>query len=79
VIFIYSLYVYILGNNMSTINEQRRERQEERKKIISVNSAFDQTKENIRRRTIDEARKDTPSYNQMIDEYQEQTTQQRRF
>jgi sensor domain CHASE-containing protein len=79
VIFIYSLYVYILGNNMSTINEQRRERQEERKKITSVNSAFDQTKENIRRRTIDEARKDTPSYNQMIDEYQEQTTQQRRF
>ncbi|HEY9491761.1 MAG TPA: hypothetical protein VIP56_07230, partial [Nitrososphaeraceae archaeon] len=70
---------YILGNNMSTINEQRRERQEERKKITSVNSAFDQTKENIRRRTIDEARKDTPSYNQMIDEYQEQTTQQRRF
>ena len=64
---------------MSTINEQRRERQEERKKIISVNSAFDQTKENIRRRTIDESRKDTPSYNQMIDEYQEQTTQQRRF
>ena len=64
---------------MSTINEQRRERQEERKKITSVNSAFDQTKENIRRRTIDEARKDIPSYNQMIDEYQEQTTQQRHF
>jgi hypothetical protein len=64
---------------MSTINEQRREIQEETKKITSDNSAFDQTKENIRRRTIDESRKDTPSYNQMIDEYQEQTTQQRRF
>ena len=64
---------------MSTINEQRRERQEGTKKITSVNSAFDQTKENIRRRTIDESRKDTPSYNQMIDEYQEQTSQQRRF
>ena len=64
---------------MSTINEQRRERQEETKKITSINSAFDQTKENIRRRTIDKARKDTPSYNQMIDEYQEQTIQQRRF
>ena len=64
---------------MSTINEQRRQKQEETKTITSANSALDQTKENIRRRTIDEARKDVSSYNQMIDEYQEQTSQQRRF
>ena len=42
---------------------------------------LDQTKENIRRRTTttDEERKDIPSYTQMVDEYQDQTFQQRRF
>jgi hypothetical protein len=54
---------------MSTINEQRREKQEETKTITSVNAI----------RKTDEAGKDNPSYTQMIDEYQEQTFQQRRF
>jgi hypothetical protein len=52
---------------------------EETMTITSVNRALDRTKENVRRRTIDEARKNTPSYDQMIDEYQDQTFQQRRF
>jgi hypothetical protein len=65
---------------MSTVNEQRREKQEETKTIRSVNRALDQNKEHVRRRTTTyEARKDTPSYDQMIDEYQDQTFQQRRF
>ena len=64
---------------MSTINEQRREKQEETTTITPINRAVDQTKEIIRRTTIDEARKDTPSYTQMIDEYKKQTFQQRRF
>lgn len=65
---------------MSTSNEQRIEKQEETKTITSVNRALDHTKENIRRRTTtDEATKDTPSYTQMIDEYQDQTFQQRHF
>ena len=46
----------------------------------SVNTTLDHVKENIRiRTTTDEARKDTPGYAQMVDEYQEQTFQQRRF
>ena len=59
----------MLRNKMSTINEQRREKREETKTITSVNAI----------RKIDEAGKDNPSYTQMIDEYQEQTFQQRRF
>ena len=64
---------------MSTTNEQRIEKQEETKTITPINRAVDQTKEIIRSTTIDEARKDTPSYTQMIDEYKKQTFQQRRF
>jgi hypothetical protein len=64
---------------MSTTNEQRIEKQEETTTITSINRAVDQTKEIIRRTTIDEARKDSPSYTQMIDEYKKQTFQQRRF
>jgi hypothetical protein len=64
---------------MSTTNEQRIEKQEETTTITPINRAVDQTKEIIRRTTIDEARKDTPSYTQMIDEYKKQTFQQRRF
>jgi hypothetical protein len=56
---------------MSTIKEQQEQQQ-------SVNTTLDQTKENARR-TIDEARKHVSSYTQMIDEYQDQTFQQRRF
>lgn len=56
---------------MSTTNEQEEQQQ-------SVNTTLDQTKGNARR-TIGEARKDSPSYTQMIDEYQDQTFQQRRF
>jgi predicted dithiol-disulfide oxidoreductase (DUF899 family) len=58
---------------MSTTKEQQEQQQ-------SVNTTLDQTKENARRRTtINEARKDIPGYTQIIDEYQEQTFQQRRF
>jgi hypothetical protein len=58
---------------MSTTKEQQEQQQ-------SVNTTLDQTKENARRRTtIDEGRKDIPSYTQMIVEYQDQTFQQRRF
>jgi hypothetical protein len=64
---------------MSTTNEQRIEKQEETTTITPINRAVDQTEEIIRRTTIDEARKDTPSYTQMIDEYKKQTFQQRRF
>jgi hypothetical protein len=56
---------------MSTTKEQQQQQQ-------SVNTTLDKTTENARR-TIDEARKDIPSYTQMIVEYQEQTFQQRRF
>jgi hypothetical protein len=56
---------------MSTTKEQQEQQQ-------SVNTTLDQTTENTRRK-IDEARKDIPSYTQMIVEYQEQTFQQRRF
>jgi hypothetical protein len=63
---------------MSTTNEQRIEKQETTT-ITPINRAVDQTEEIIRRTTIDEARKDTPSYTQMIDEYKKQTFQQRRF
>jgi hypothetical protein len=59
----------MLRNKMSTINEQRREKQEETKTITSVNAI----------RKTDEAGKDSPSYTQMIDEYKKQTFQQRRF
>jgi hypothetical protein len=64
---------------MSTTNEQRIEKQEETTTITPINRAVDQTKEIIRSTTIDEARKDSPSYTQMIDEYKKQTFQQRRF
>jgi hypothetical protein len=64
---------------MSTTNEQRIEKQEETTTITSINRAADQTEEIIRSTTIDEARKDSPSYTQMIDEYKKQTFQQRRF
>ena len=57
---------------MSTTKEQQEQQQQ------SVNTTLNQTTENARR-TIDEARKDIPSYTQMIVEYQEQTFQQRRF
>jgi F0F1-type ATP synthase membrane subunit b/b' len=57
---------------MSTTKEQQQQQQQ------SVNTTLDKTTENARR-TIDEARKDIPSYTQMIVEYQEQTFQQRRF
>jgi hypothetical protein len=58
---------------MSTTNEQQEQQQ-------SVNTTLDQTKENaIIRTATNEARKDIPSYTQMIVEYQDQTFQQRRF
>jgi hypothetical protein len=57
---------------MSTTKERQEQQQQ------SVNTTLDQIKGNARR-TIDEARKDIPSYTQMIDEYQDQTFQQRRF
>jgi hypothetical protein len=56
---------------MSTTKEQQEQQQ-------SVNTTLDQTKGNART-TIGEARKDIPSYTQMIVEYQDQTFQQRRF
>ena len=57
---------------MSTTKERQEQQQ-------SVNTTLDQTKENVRRRTIDEARKHVSSYTQMIVEYQDQTFQQRHF
>ena len=51
---------------MSTTKERQEQQQ-------SVNTILDQIKGNARRRTIYEARKDIPSYTQMIDEYQDQT------
>jgi hypothetical protein len=62
---------------MSTTKEQCREK-EETTPATSASGALDQTIDNIRR-TTDEASKDIPSYTQMIDEYQDQTFQQRRF
>jgi hypothetical protein len=63
-----------------SLTKEQQEQQREIKTITSVNRALDHVKENIRiRTTTDEARKDTPGYTQMIDEYQDQTFQQRRF
>jgi hypothetical protein len=63
-----------------SLTKEQQEQQREIKTITSVNRALDHVKESIRiRTTTDEARKDTPGYAQMVDEYQEQTFQQRRF
>ena len=68
-------YMHIIENKMPTTKEQRREKEE-----TTTIRASDQTKEIIRRTTTkDEERTDTPSYTQMVDEYQDQTFQQRRF
>jgi hypothetical protein len=67
--------MHIIENKMPTTKEQRREKEES----MTIR-ALEQTKENIRRTTTtDEERKDTPIYTQMVDEYQDQTFQQRRF
>ena len=63
-----------------SLTKEQQEQKREIKTITSVNRALDHVKESIRiRTTTDEARKDTPGYAQMVDEYQEQTFQQRRF
>jgi hypothetical protein len=73
-------YIYILGINMSTTKDQRRQEQEEvtisqqQVQQKDINKALDETKNNIRR-TTDEARKDIPRYTQIVNEYQEETIQ----
>src|SRR6266508_4449233 len=64
--------IYIIGINMSTTKDQRRQEQEVQQK--DINKALDETKNNIRR-TTDEARKDIPRYTQSVNEYQEETIQ----
>ena len=56
-------------SNASTTNDNQFHVQQH-----SVNTALDETKNNIRRAT-DEARKDIPRYTQAANEYQEQTIQ----
>jgi hypothetical protein len=84
VIDIYS--IYIIGKNMSTNKEQRRQEEvtsaeqlhqakvQQREQQQSINKSLDETKDNIRR-TTDEARKDIPHYTQIVNEYQEETIQ----
>jgi hypothetical protein len=79
-------YIYIIGKNMSTNKEQRRQEEvtsaeqlhqakvQQREQQQSINKALDDTKDNIRR-TTDEARKDIPHYTQIVNEYQEETIQ----
>ena len=79
-------YIYIIGKNMSTNKEQRRQEEvtsaeqlhqakvQQREQQQSINKALDETKDNIRR-TTDEARKDIPHYTQIVNEYQEETIQ----
>src|SRR6187200_1020345 len=70
--------IYIIGINMSTTKEPRRQGQEHEVTVTSqqqvINKALDETKDNIRR-TTDEARKDIPRYTQIVNEYQEETIQ----
>ena len=79
-------YIYIIGKNMSTNKEQRRQEEvtsaeqlhqakvQQREQQQSINKSLDETKDNIRR-TTDEARKDIPRYTQIVNEYQEETIQ----
>jgi hypothetical protein len=71
--------IYIIGINMSTTKDQRRQEQEvtisqQQVQQKDINKALDETK-NIIRRTTDEARKDIPRYTQIVNEYQEETIQ----
>ena len=71
---------------MSTTKESRRQEQEhevittsqqqvqQTEQQQAINKALDETKNNIIR-TTDEARKDIPRYNQIVNEYQEETIQ----
>jgi hypothetical protein len=71
---------------MSTTKESRRQEQEhevittsqqqvqQTERQQAINKALDETKNNIIR-TTDEARKDIPRYNQIVNEYQEETIQ----
>ena len=80
------IYIYIIGKNISTNKEQRRQEEvisaeqlhqakvQQREQQQSINKALDETKDNIRR-TTDEARKDIPHYTQIVNEYQEETIQ----